>query len=361
MGTGITGAREKLDSIVSNSKVNVLTVLQGIESEFKQRKDIIAKPSAIDYKVFDKGITMQIPSIDDISLNLTKHSEGQLYTKTGIPKQYGQSLIEHNLYNLLERNLKEMTQVKCEEGLLLRRIGTTAKGILSPSYKRMDATPVFETFTDTSMKAGYIPYQAFNTDYRYQLRFIFPEVFEPANGEYVVYGLSITTGDYGGQALEIEMMVLRIWCTNLAIGYDVFRKIHLGKRFTSNENILNLSEKTYALDSATIASAVGDVVKNSKKFITETNNHITESVNKEIDIKTALISLKKKGMSKEMVERVKTLYENESPIELLPTQKGLWRLSNVMSLIAQDSSLTADETIDMQKQSMNVLLQGTLN
>lgn len=146
-------------------------------------------------------------------------------------------------------------------------------------------------------------------------------------------------------------------CRNLAVGYDLLRKVHLGKRFQFNENeeTVLLSDKTHLLDSQAIASAVSDVTKSSVMQIEHIHKVVQDSVSKEVNIKDAIASLRKKGVSKGIAEKIKTTYEMEAPIEVLPQQKGLWRLSNAISLVAQGIP-EYDKRIDTQKLAMEVIL-----
>jgi len=67
-----------------------------------------------------------------------------------------------------------------------------------------------------------------NTDYRYQVSMIQPRIWgKPVARRVCCLGTSLVTGDYGNQSLEIDLLMLRIVCLNLAIGHDLFRKIHL--------------------------------------------------------------------------------------------------------------------------------------
>jgi hypothetical protein len=349
----IEGAREKLQDLIDEGRRNVASSLESIKKEFAIRQDIVAKPTLINYEASSDGIKVVI---SDYTLGLTSHSYSQLCERAQVPRQYIEKLLSLGEYELVETNLRTMVIRICREGLLLRKVGNTVKGILSVRYKRMDATPIFESFVAKAIDKGFMPYQGFNTEYRYQLRFLYPQVFEPAQGEYVVYGLSLTTGDYGGQALEMDLMALRIVCVNLAIGYDVFRKIHLGRRFVVEEDYLELSDRTYRLDAATIASAVSDVVDRSLEYIEMLDNQIKSVIDREVDVSKVLSDFRKKGMSKNVAERVKVLYEQPSAIEILPTQKGVWRLSNAISMVAQSADFSPDKRIDLEKMAMDVLL-----
>ena len=75
----------------------------------------------------------------------------------------------------------------------------------------------------------------------------------------IAFGLNYETSDFGDGALTVGLFMLRMICTNLASAEDMLRQVHLGKRLAEN---LEFSEKTYRLDTQTMASAVGDIVGN---------------------------------------------------------------------------------------------------
>ena len=316
-------------------------------------KGQIVKPSVIDYEV-NEGSWQ--PLINQEPFRLTDYSQGQVLERAHIPRPFMEGLMNIREFDLAKQNLKTLTNHYMEDGVMVRRIGDLIKGWLSPSYKRMDAGPVFDTFIERALQKGMVPYRAYNTDYRYQIAFIVPEVISPYPEEFIVVGLSMTTGDYGAAALLLEMMILRIRCQNLALGYDVYRRVHLGSRFHAESDYVQLSKKTIELDNRTVASAMGDVVDHGIKQIDFMKQVVTDANNKEIaNPQTFYDRLKKKGFSKELVETVKTTYESDLPLDILPPQKSLWRMSNALSFVAQ-SQAKVDRRIDLEKASMDLLL-----
>ena len=357
-------AREKLETLIDGGKSRVETVLTDIQREFAIRKDTVVKPSSIKFQILNNE-NSESPvrlHIEDTPYNLTPHSFGQLCGRAQIPELFLKKVIGLNENDLAMDTLNTMNKRLMKDGVLLRHLPNeggynTVKGLLSPSYRRMDASPIFESFIKSSLKAGFVPYNGFNSEYRYQLRFIHPEIYQPAEKEFVVYGVGLTTGDYGNQSLQMEMIALRIWCSNLAIGMDIFRKIHLGKRFVmGDDDIMELSNKTYALDGATMASAVSDVAQKAVEFIPTINEKVTAASLTVIDIDKRIKSLKKKGIGKELAEEVKTIYNSDGIFEMLPEKKNLWRLSNAISLLAETKKeISADKRIDLQSAAMDMI------
>jgi hypothetical protein len=345
----------KLKDIIEKGKASLQKTLEEIQHEFAIREDMAVRPTAIDFLVQDHKIQ---PVIRDEAYDLTDHSQGQMLTRAGIPASFAQKLMDLEERELLSKNLKRLTERMEEDGILLRRVGTTIKGWLSPAYKRMDAAPIMEAFLKRTLEKGFVPYRGMNTQYRYQIAMIQPRIWEPVPGEFVIFGTSLVTGDYGNQSLEIDLLMLRIVCLNLAIGYDMFRKIHLGSRFQMGEGdeIIPISQKTIKLDTDTISSAITDVVDASNDHIKLLENKIQEANEKEIrDPKSIYDTLRKRGIRKEIVEQIKTSYDLPQEVEILPKGNNLWRLSNAISLVAKGIEKT-DEKLDLEKEAMNLLL-----
>lgn len=341
---------QKLNSIIEAGRNKVSTILQEMQTEMENRKDLIVKPAAMQFITQEKDFKV---SINDEILNFTNYSRGQILGRAGIPVAYADKLLQLGENELLLNNLNTMIERQCEDGLLVRKINEDIRGVLSPSYRRMDASPVFEGFIDGAIKTGYVPYNGNITDYRYNITFIYPEIFNPTPNEFIVLGISITTGDYGTSALLLELTTLRITCLNLAIGTDIFRKIHIGKRFESAEDLIELSQKTHELDSQAVASAISDAVKGSLALQENVKERIKRSAQDGLSIKDEIAKMKKKGFRKELAESVKTTFESELPVELLPQEKTVWRFSNAISLLANQKS--GDDRLDLQNYAMSVL------
>lgn len=345
--------KNKLQRIIDEGKNNVHVALMAIQNEFASRKDMIVKPQAIDFNINDNGIR---PIIGDTTFSLTNHSSGQLLAKSNIPKVYSDKLIELKEFGLLKTNLNTMLNRTSEDGMLIRRVDGLIKGILSPSYRRIDGSPILESFVQSALNSRFVPYMGMNTDFRMQLRFILPEMFEITKDEFVVYGMALTTGDYGSSAMNLETFILRIWCKNLALGQSMLRKVHIGKRFEATDDVTHLfSDKTHALDAATVASAVSDTVATSTEHIKYLAEIAKNSTEKELDVNVAIEKLRKQGMTKMVADKVKSVYSTEAPIELLPQEKNAWRLSNAISLIAKSDGLSSDQMIDLEKQAFTVM------
>lgn len=357
-----TAIAERVNELIVRGQRDVENGLTEIKREFDIREDLIVRPTALKFNVAEKGIIPYIPGDyregAGQTFELTDYARGQLLDKCGVPQTFADRLLKLGEYGLLKTNLTELLPRVSPDGLLIRHIGGLAKGILSTSYRRMDASPVFAAFCESCVAQGYVPFRARNTESRYTITFVHPEIHEITgqNGyvEVVLYGAQITSSDYGRGALSINIVILRIRCANLAVATDILRKVHLGKRWEGSEDVAVLSKKTIALDNRTVASAVRDLVTSgvlgqAKALSTQ----ISHAMGTEVSLTRALEQLKKQGLRKELLDSVKSTYEADLPVEVLPPGNNAWRLSNTLSLLANQSK--GDEALDLQNAAYSVL------
>lgn len=349
---------QKLQGMIDAGKKNLGSVLTDIMRENEQREDLLVNPQVITYDV-DKTVhpVLQLPQSGLTKrFNLTPFSTRQLYGRAGIPQRFAENLIDLGEKDLLAENIKKVSLHTAKDGVLIRHIDEQIKGWLSPSYKRMDSGPIIEAFVEHATKRGFVPIMGRNTDYRYQIRFVIPEVMQVSANEFVVYGISLVTGDYGNQALEINILMIRLMCTNLHEGYDMFRRVHLGSRVDmGGEESILLSKQTRELDAKTLASAIGDVTAQFGDHVTELQKQLTNAIETEIvNPETHYHQLKAKGLKKGIVDAVKAVYESNMGIEVLPQEKNKWRFSNALSFVSQ-SQASEDDKIDLEKLAMSFL------
>lgn len=341
-----------LDKVLEKGRQNVETVLRDIAHEYDIRQDINVRPEAL--------------SVPEISLNpgikiggkiyqTTDYSSGQLLERAGMPRKYYEKLVKHGEIDLARSNIERMVAKVSPDSILVRAVDGVAKGILSSSYKRMDGSVLFQSFVKTVLGYNYLPLAGLNTQSRYHLKFVKNEIMPVLNDE-VVYGLSITTSDYGASSLSINMFLMRVVCSNMMTATDVFRKVHLGSRFSGDigDDGFVLSDRTMQMDSLTMASAVKDVLTSAVGYEKEIAEVINRNGSNPIDLKALIAKLRKDGkLTKPEAETATTVYEGELGVEYLPPQKNLWRFSNVLSLLAQ--SAEGDRKLELEKLSFDVM------
>jgi hypothetical protein len=256
---------------------------------------------------------------------------------------------------LLARNMNDLASNNTAGRILVREVDGVAKGILSDKYKRMDTSPVVEQFLVAAMAEGMVPGDGMNTESRFHVKAFLPTIYEPVPNEVMVFFASLTASDYGMGALQVSSGVMRVWCANMAVGESMFRQVHLGRRFDGDASMW--SSRTHSLDSKTVASAVRDVIGDGR-FRTEVDKSvklIKAASEVEPDVRKVLAGLSKSGrITKFESETAENIYSSELSTESLPQKKSAWRLSNVLSLMAQ--SKAGDKALDFQTAAHEVMV-----
>lgn len=338
----------KLRDIIENGKKQVSKTMDEIMLEFQDRQDILAKTSKINFGFEEDKLRLNLAGKN---FALTDWSAGQILNKAGIPAGYFETMKKAGKTELALSNLKTMVPA-LQDALLIRQVKSTVKGVLSPSYRRMDASPMFEAFISEMLKRNYFPYKAFNTDSQYQVRFLRPDILTIGNDD-ILIGFSISTSDYGARSFSIEVFVIRLVCQNGMIGMDVLRRKHIGRRAElEDEDYSIYTRKTITLENKSFQSKVTDILRNDNT-VNLISSKVKESQNKEIkDTKAFLESVKE--LSKDEKNKCEVLFNSDTGVDLLPKGKSLWRMANVISLISK-SEENQDRSINLESAAMNLL------
>ena len=351
-------ALTKLQEIVDAGQARAAAGLDALTQEWNIRRDRMVRAADLDVEVTDGKLGVIIAGE---KLALTDHARGQLLDRALVPARFAETLLDRDLGALLRQNIRELLP-KANTSILVRDVATTVKGILSSSYRRMDAAPVFDAFLRTCMGLGLAPHAALVTDSRAFVSFVWPAIVDLGGGEFVVLGLELRASDYGRGALELALVVIRLLCLNGMVGSGLLRRVHLGRRFDGefgDGGVIELSNRTVNLDVATLKSAVADAVKGAQRFRETLTKTLREKVaDTKVNLEQVLGSLKSKGFKKELLDRVKATYEAPMPIEALPQVSGGWRLSNTLSLLAHGAK--GDEAKDLQDAAWDVVMPGRL-
>lgn len=354
-------AVSKLDEMIRNGRSAAARGIEALQAEWNIRRDLIVRPAGIEIDVTPivesdgraHGGVIGL-TVEGKRLVPTAHARGQFLGMAEMPLAFADTLVEHGLTDMLRSNLAGLLARTASNGMLIREVGGTVKGVLSPSYKCMDSAPIVEGFVESALRNGLVPYRGEVTETRALISFLRPEITEITPGEHVAFGVDLRNSDYGNGALNLSLFMWRLLCANGASTMDLFRKVHLGRRFESTSDVHVLSQKTMELDARTLRSAVADQIKALPAAITGATETIRSVANAEVNLPRVLADLGKKGLTKGMQEKVKATYENTAlPVEALPQTMGAWRLSNVLSLLANEAE--GDKAADLRDMAGDIL------
>ena len=342
-------AQERLQSLIDRGK-----------EEGQELIRRLMKEAPVDYKVPHHKLNFSCTSATDRSvlvdigigeaLGIHPHSLSQTCQKAGLPKRYADTLLADGQADLLAYNLHErfyrMRPNKRGEvpTYLVRRVGNEVRGFLSDRYKRWDSSLIINSFAVAAKRLKAVPVQAVATDTKFFIKVVIDKIFEVGK-DLFLFGVCLRHSDFGDGALSLMSYLTRLVCNNGMLGDDKFRKIHLGARIDDD---VDLSERTYHLDTQTMVSAVSDITGGMLKedTVKAKLRCIEEAQNKVIDATEKLQVLRKNSkITKPEEERIAELYRS-ADVELMPPGNSMWRLSNAISLFSQ--STDKDRSLELE-------------
>uniref|UniRef100_A0A6M3KSL1 DUF932 domain-containing protein n=1 Tax=viral metagenome TaxID=1070528 RepID=A0A6M3KSL1_9ZZZZ len=333
-------ARDKFHDMTKSGMDKGVWLLQKVEAE--EPEDRIVRARAMSFEPTETAIKMHVKDNDGWSTlsPLHKHALGQAVDRTELFNRKALSAyLDAGAWGREQVSaiLTDAYQHIDSKRYLVRSTPDHVKGILSDRFRRMDSRPIVDAFVKEAMTSDkHLPMAVTDAHWletSWNLRLMLCTTFEPVPNEVMAYGIQISNSDYGDGALSLRAFCLRLWCTNLAITEEAIRKVHVGRRLSDD---IAYSQRTYELDTAATASAVGDTVRLllSPAYVDEEMAKIKKAAESNVDPKTVLARLRARndvlvGEAKEIAEAF-----NQPDIEMLPAGNNKWRLSNAISLIA---------------------------
>ena len=198
------------------------------------------------------------------------------------------------------------------------------------------------------------PVEGVAGDLRLSVRALLPMVFKTAT-EVFAFGIAIGNSDFGSGALSIEGYLLRLACLNGMTMQQEFRKVHLGARL---DETMQLSQKTYDLDTRTMSSAVRDIVQKvlAPEHVNGMVDVIGRAATEKIDPASAFKALQKKGLLKREVEAAEEVYRNGG-VEQMPPGDTTYRMANALSWIAKIAE-TPERRMELESIAGDIILKA---
>lgn len=352
-------ARIKMEEVIQKNLSQTKNVIDRVQTTVIQ--DRIVKGSAMDFKVdytYD-GIDPETPedkvkheieliTPDGERFTLHENALTQVAERANVPMKFTNELLAKGDWgkDLLADNFRTIYQHGNGSRYLVRSVGDQARGFLSDKYRRLDVRPLLDTFMGECQALGAMPIQGFATDTRVGLRAILPTVFEPVDGECLVFGVNWQNSDFGKGANSLSLFLMRLWCLNGATMDEVLRQVHLGARLDDN---LEFSARTIELDTMASISKLKDVVRYalSENNVQMTLETIKTAHEHGIDPKAAKEMLKAR-LTKGEVDMAIEAY-NSPDVVMLPAGNTRYRLSNAVSWISQAEGVTTDRRLELDR------------
>ena len=299
---------------------------------------------------FDDAVEMHLGT--DGVYHIHDNAIGQLGDKLNVPSKYLRQLASGDAWQkeLATTILNQHSVWTNRTRTLVRTVGNEVRGVLSDSYRRLNSETIIMSFLETANKMGAQLADGFMDATRIYMEVLMPETISvPTEKNGIVemtFGARLSTSDYGDGALELRAFLMQGVCLNGMCRDSVMRQVHLGGRLPDN---IALSNRTYALDTKTQASAIRDLTKGifSKPAITRRALEIQGASAMEIDMEKELKNLSKGRMSKDEVKGVERIIMASKPDDGVTGESTLWKL--VQGITAQARELEPRRQRDLQE------------
>ena len=328
-----TGVKETMQRLIREGSIaqDYVTPI-GVELRQKERRPVITFSN-------DGELMM---NMQQERFSLHDNAVGQLAEKMEIPSQYlrGLSRGEEWQKQLAAIVLNEHSSQTQRQRVLVRAVGMEVRGVLSDSYRRLNSVEILTAFMEEAGRQGAVVADAKMTDTKIWVETILPApITIPTlkNGDVIIFmGARFSTSDYGDGAVDMRAFLLNGVCLNGMVRESVMKQIHLGARLPDN---LQLSNKTYELDTQTTVSATRDLTKSlfSRDAIMQKAIEIQGASGIDVDFDSELKKLVKVGLlSKGENENVQKILMKNNPEDGTQGGSTLWKLTQAITAHARE-------------------------
>lgn len=355
----------KVQRMIENKAVGVQETMQRLIDEGKIAQDYIA-PLGVNLRrqehtpviTFnaDNGLVLNMP---DGQFSMHDNAVRQLADRMGVPQRYLLSLAQGDEWaqQLAAHLLNEHSSWTQRSRVLIRAVGQQVRGVLSDSYRRLNSVEILTAFVQEACGQGAVIADAFMTDTKVWAETILPTpitVPTVKNGDVVIFaGARFSTSDYGDGAVDMRAFLLNGACLNGMVRESVMKQVHLGSKLPDN---LQLSQRTYELDTKTTVSAVRDLTKGlfSKDNIMQKAIEIQSASEVDVDFEKEIKKLTKDGsLLKTEGEAVEKILMKNDPDDGVQGGATLWKLTQAITAHARE--LTPERSRELHEISGNLM------
>lgn len=353
--------QEKVNSKIAQYEERTVATLDRYQGDVENLRDYIVplgKGGRIEYtanghvNVIESSKTVTGERTPDHVWTLHPHASEQLGERLGIPGTFVRDQVAGSEWQraAVADLLSAHTANTDRQRLLFRAVGDELRGVLSDQYKRLDSLRILRTVWEEATQAGAKPVDAHYTDTRMYAEFLNPQIVSiptANNGvRHQAFGLRVQNSDFGDGALDVRFYMIEAVCFNGAVAQSAFRQVHLGSRLPDN---LELSERTYRLETGATTSLVKDVTRNllSTAKIREQIDAIQRASAQVIDIDAEMRKLTKGVLSKGEAEEVVRLLSNSREEDGLTGSATRFKLSQAIGSLAH--KVTPTRAREMQE------------
>ena len=339
-----TGRGGVLARIIERGQRDSAPALERILNEVPQ--DMLVGAKAIGWSVSHQNKLQPVGvTIGGNTYSVHPHAFGQAASRYDVPKRYLDKLLQRADWSRDLASATLNTHAQNDTGkMLVRTFKGKIRAFLSDRYRRIDSRPLLVAFVEAIKDCGMQVVDARCTDVRLSVRAVFPQLVD-IHGDPNLFGIEWVNSDYGAGKHEVRVFFLRTACLNGMTGEAVESQVHLGSRVSAD---VKLSKDTLELDTATLVSAMGDIVRDacSQPKRKATIERVRKAAGERIELGDHLPSALRRALSKQEQDRMRDLFDSSEAV-MLPPAPTTFRLSNVLSWMANTASST-DRALELQ-------------
>lgn len=358
----------KVQRMIENKKPGATAAMERLINEGKIAQDYIA-PIGVNLKENNRNsvITFEgnghlLMNMPDGQFNLNDNAVAQLATKMNIPTGYLRNLSNGDEWQrkLAATVLNEHSGWTQRSRVLVRTVGQQVRGVLSDSYRRLNSVNILTAFVEEASKQGAVVADAYMNDTKVWAETIMPFPFKiPTvnNGDVMIFaGARFSTSDYGAGSVDMRAFLLNGVCLNGMVRESVMKQVHLGSKLPDN---LQLSNRTYELDTKTTVSAVRDLTKGlfAKETIMQKAIEIQKASGMIVDFDGELKRLVSGGkLQKQDSESVEKILMKNDPEDGVQGASTLWKLTSAITAHARE--LTPERSRELHELSGELMARA---
>lgn len=338
----------KVQRMVENKAVGVQATMERLIEEGKIAQDYIA-PLGVNLRKQEHEPVITFKAENGLFLNMpdgqfSVHSNAvrQLADRMGVPQRYLLNLAGGDEWaqQLAAHLLNEHSSWTQRSRVLIRTVGEQVRGVLSDSYRRLNSVEILTAFVQEAAGQGAVISDAYMNDTKVWAETILPTpitIPTAKNGDVIIFaGARFSTSDYGDGAVDMRAFLLNGACLNGMVRESVMKQVHLGSKLPDN---LQLSQKTYELDTRTTVSAVRDLTRGlfSKDNIMQKAIEIQAASEIDVDFEREIKKLTKDGgLLKAEGQAVEKILMNNNPDDGVQGAATLWKLTQAITAHARE-------------------------
>lgn len=338
----------KVQRMIEGKQQGVMGTINRLLEEGKIAQDFIA-PIGVNLRNKEHQPVISFQAQDRVQMNLPEgnfnlhgNAISQISEKMGIPAKYLRELSGGDAWQkqLCATILNEHSGWTNRTRVLVRAVGMEVRGVLSDSYRRLNAVDILTAFIREAGNRGAVVSDAYMNDTKVWCETILPtpvEIPTRKNGTVIIFaGARFSTSDYGNGSVDMRSFLLNGACLNGMVRESVMRQVHLGKCLPDS---IDLSRRTYELDTQTTVSAVTDLTRGlySRDTIMQKAIEIQGASEIDVDFDKELKSLVQRGaLLKNEGREVEKLLMNNNPDDGVTGGATLWKLTQGITAFARE-------------------------